>query len=85
MFCTALNYICMHILGVGPKGGQENAASRARKWIKDHGGVTSIPSWGKTYLAVNTRTHKDSLDLFIENSSNSKIIKPNPAADNGFV
>uniref|UniRef100_A0A7N0TYS3 Squalene cyclase N-terminal domain-containing protein n=1 Tax=Kalanchoe fedtschenkoi TaxID=63787 RepID=A0A7N0TYS3_KALFE len=55
MFGTALSYICMRILGVGPEGGQENAASRARKWILDHGGVTGIPSWGKTYLAVYKR------------------------------
>ncbi|WJX86412.1 Beta-amyrin synthase [Trifolium repens] len=47
MFCTALNYICMRILGEGPNGGQENACARARKWIHDHGGVTHVPSWGK--------------------------------------
>ncbi|CAM8990204.1 unnamed protein product [Rhodiola kirilowii] len=52
MFCTALSYICMRILGVRPNGGQENAAARGRKWILDHGGVTGIPSWGKTYLAI---------------------------------
>uniref|UniRef100_A0A7N0T507 Terpene cyclase/mutase family member n=1 Tax=Kalanchoe fedtschenkoi TaxID=63787 RepID=A0A7N0T507_KALFE len=52
MFTTALSYICMRILGVGPEGGQENAATRARKWILDHGGVAAIPSWGKTYLAI---------------------------------
>ncbi|XP_059447364.1 beta-amyrin synthase-like [Corylus avellana] len=52
MFCTALNYICMRILGEGPNGGQENACARARKWILDHGGVTHIPSWGKTWLSI---------------------------------
>ncbi|KAM3749756.1 hypothetical protein ACB098_05G211500 [Castanea mollissima] len=52
MFCTALNYICMHILGVGPDGGQDNACVRAQKWILDHGGVTHIPSWGKTWLSM---------------------------------
>ncbi|KAI3923481.1 hypothetical protein MKW92_027041, partial [Papaver armeniacum] len=41
MFGTTLNYICMRILGLG-----------ARKWIVDHGGVTSIPSWGKTWLSI---------------------------------
>ncbi|OIW21251.1 hypothetical protein TanjilG_31181 [Lupinus angustifolius] len=52
MFCTALNYICMRILGEGPNGGQGNASGRARKWIHDHGGVTYIPSWGKTWLSI---------------------------------
>lgn len=52
MFCTALNYICMRILGEGPNGGHDNACARARKWIQDHGGVTHIPSWGKTWLSV---------------------------------
>uniref|UniRef100_A0A7N0VCJ8 Terpene cyclase/mutase family member n=1 Tax=Kalanchoe fedtschenkoi TaxID=63787 RepID=A0A7N0VCJ8_KALFE len=52
MFSTALSYICMRILGVGPEGGPENAAARARRWILDHGGVTAIPTLGKTYLAI---------------------------------
>ncbi|XP_010537756.1 PREDICTED: camelliol C synthase-like isoform X2 [Tarenaya hassleriana] len=52
MFSTALNYICMRILGEGPDGGQENACKRARQWILDHGGVTYIPSWGKTWLSI---------------------------------
>ncbi|XP_056167882.1 beta-amyrin synthase-like isoform X1 [Syzygium oleosum] len=52
MFCTALNYICMRILGEGPDGGLHNACTRARKWILDHGGVTYTPSWGKTWLSI---------------------------------
>ncbi|KAF8037356.1 hypothetical protein BT93_B0309 [Corymbia citriodora subsp. variegata] len=52
MFCTALSYICMRILGEGPDGGKDNACARARKWIQDHGGVTYIPSWGKTWLSI---------------------------------
>ncbi|KAJ1410213.1 Terpenoid cyclases/protein prenyltransferase alpha-alpha toroid [Sesbania bispinosa] len=52
MFCTALNYICMRILGEGPNGGQDNACARARNWIRDHGGITYIPSWGKTWLSI---------------------------------
>ncbi|XP_052626390.1 beta-amyrin synthase 1 isoform X2 [Lactuca sativa] len=52
MFCTTLNYICMRMLGEGPDGGHENACSRARKWIIDHGSVTAIPSWGKTWLSI---------------------------------
>ncbi|CAI0409972.1 unnamed protein product [Linum tenue] len=52
MFCTALSYICMRILGEGPDGGLDNACARARNWILDHGGVTYIPSWGKTWLSI---------------------------------
>ncbi|XP_062110952.1 beta-amyrin synthase [Humulus lupulus] len=52
MFCTALNYICMRLLGEGPNGGQDNACERARQWILDHGGVTYIPSWGKIWLSI---------------------------------
>ncbi|GAA0153334.1 cyclase [Lithospermum erythrorhizon] len=52
MFCTALSYICMRLLGEGPDGGVDNACSRARKWILDHGSVTAIPSWGKTWLSI---------------------------------
>ncbi|KAI4317444.1 hypothetical protein L6164_025311 [Bauhinia variegata] len=54
MFCTALNYICMRILGEGPEAevGLNNACARARIWILDHGGVTHIPSWGKTWLSI---------------------------------
>ncbi|PHT52269.1 Beta-amyrin synthase [Capsicum baccatum] len=52
MFCTTLNYICMRILGEGIEGGENNACARARKWILDHGGVTAIPSWRKTWLSI---------------------------------
>ncbi|KAF4394194.1 hypothetical protein F8388_005828 [Cannabis sativa] len=52
MFCTSLNYICMRILGEGPNGGEDNACERARQWILDHGGITYIPSWGKTWLSI---------------------------------
>ncbi|PHT73304.1 Beta-amyrin synthase [Capsicum annuum] len=52
MFCTSLSYICMRILGEGPDGGEINACARARKWILDHGSVTAIPSWGKTWLSI---------------------------------
>jgi beta-amyrin synthase len=38
------------MLGVGP---DEEACARGRKWILDRGGVTSIPSWGKTWLSVS--------------------------------
>ncbi|KAG6747558.1 hypothetical protein POTOM_047444 [Populus tomentosa] len=49
MFCTAFSYICLRMLGVGP---DEEACARGRKWILDRGGVTSIPSWGKTWLSI---------------------------------
>ncbi|KAI3833492.1 hypothetical protein MKW98_024491 [Papaver atlanticum] len=52
MFCTAFNYICMRILGEGPEGGIDNACTRAQNWILSHGGVTSIPSWGKIWLSL---------------------------------
>ncbi|RDX88158.1 Beta-amyrin synthase, partial [Mucuna pruriens] len=52
MFSTVLNYICMRILGEGPNGGHNNACSKARKWIHDHGGATYIPSWGKFWLSI---------------------------------
>ncbi|CAH8357721.1 unnamed protein product [Eruca vesicaria subsp. sativa] len=52
MFSTALNYICLRMLGVASDGGQENACRRARQWILDHGGVTYIPSWGKVWLSI---------------------------------
>ncbi|KAL9684595.1 hypothetical protein QQ045_022036 [Rhodiola kirilowii] len=52
MFCTALSYICMRLLGEGPEGGLDNAVARGRKWILDHGTVTAMPSWGKTWLSI---------------------------------
>ncbi|XP_074267509.1 beta-amyrin synthase-like isoform X1 [Silene latifolia] len=52
MFCTTLNYISLRMLGVGPDEGDDKACPRARKWILDHGSVTHIPSWGKTWLSI---------------------------------
>ncbi|KAL4565307.1 hypothetical protein LXL04_029395 [Taraxacum kok-saghyz] len=51
MFCTTLSYICMRLLGEGVDGGLNGACTKARKWILDHGSVTAIPSWGKTWLS----------------------------------
>ncbi|KAL5718244.1 hypothetical protein ACHQM5_011171 [Ranunculus cassubicifolius] len=36
----------------GPGEGVNDACKRARQWILEHGGVTSIPSWGKTWLSI---------------------------------
>lgn len=52
MFGTVFSYLCMRLLGLGPNDGENNACARARKWIRDHGGVTYIPSWGKNWLSV---------------------------------
>ncbi|KAF8392761.1 hypothetical protein HHK36_020998 [Tetracentron sinense] len=52
MFCTTLSYVCMRLLGEGPDGGEDNAAARGRKWIRDRGGIAAIPSWGKTWLSI---------------------------------
>lgn len=52
MFGTTLNYICMRMLGEGPDGGENDACARGRKWIRDHGGITSIPAWGKIWLSI---------------------------------
>nr|GMC65029.1 cycloartenol synthase-like [Ipomoea batatas] len=51
MFCTALNYVSLRILGEEKDGGN-GAMKEARKWILDHGGATFIPSWGKLWLSV---------------------------------
>nr|GMC58452.1 beta-amyrin synthase-like [Ipomoea batatas] len=50
MFCTALNYVSLRILGEESDGGN-GAMKEARKWILDHGGATFIPSWGKIWLS----------------------------------
>ncbi|CAO2831851.1 unnamed protein product [Amaranthus hypochondriacus] len=52
MFTTVLNYISLRLLGEGPDDGENNAMSRARQWILDHGGAIGILSWGKAFLAV---------------------------------
>ncbi|KAL8139692.1 hypothetical protein V2J09_005713 [Rumex salicifolius] len=49
MFCTTLSYVALRLLGDGV---DDDAVSRARKWILDRGGAVGIPSWGKFWLAV---------------------------------
>ena len=52
MIGSALSYVALRLLGEGPDDGN-GAVDCGRKWILDHGGAASIPSWGKAYLLVN--------------------------------
>ncbi|KAF8020214.1 hypothetical protein BT93_G0805 [Corymbia citriodora subsp. variegata] len=49
MFGTGLSYVTLRLLGEDTNGA---AMDRARAWILNRGGVTSIPSWGKLWLSV---------------------------------
>jgi lanosterol synthase len=49
MFGTVMQYVSLRILGVDKDHGQ---LIRARAWIKNNGGATGIPSWGKFYLSI---------------------------------
>ncbi|XP_063197639.1 lanosterol synthase isoform X3 [Chroicocephalus ridibundus] len=49
VFGTALNYIALRILGVGP---DDPDIVRARVNLHSKGGAVGIPSWGKFWLAV---------------------------------
>lgn len=48
MFGTAINYAAMRILGV-PRA--DERMIRARQWLHERGGATSVPAWGKFWLA----------------------------------
>ncbi|CAI0553334.1 unnamed protein product [Linum tenue] len=52
MFGSALSYICLRLLGESPEDGEDMAVFKGRKWILDHGGLVSIPSWGKFWVSV---------------------------------
>ncbi|KAI3739352.1 hypothetical protein L2E82_29755 [Cichorium intybus] len=54
MIGTVLNYVSLRILGEGPPdyGDNYTALGRGRKWVLDHGDATSIPSWGKVFIAA---------------------------------
>lgn len=55
MIGSALNYVALRLLGEASPDDDidgDGALARGRKWILDHGGATSIPSWGKVYLSV---------------------------------
>ncbi|XP_072594595.1 lanosterol synthase [Vulpes vulpes] len=49
VFGTALNYVSLRILGVGP---DDPDLVRARNILHEKGGAVVIPSWGKFWLAV---------------------------------
>ncbi|XP_077246240.1 cycloartenol synthase-like isoform X1 [Tasmannia lanceolata] len=52
MFCTALSYVSLRLLGDEADGGEDGEMEKAQRWILDRGGVTFIPSWGKMWLSV---------------------------------
>lgn len=49
IFGTVLQYVSLRILGVEAK---DKAIEKAHVWIRERGGATGIPSWGKFYLSV---------------------------------
>ncbi|CAE6075185.1 unnamed protein product [Arabidopsis arenosa] len=51
MFCTALSYVALRLMGEEMDGG-DGAMESARRWIHHRGGATFIPSWGKFWLSV---------------------------------
>ena len=52
MFGSALSYIALRLLGEGLDDGDNEAMTRGRRWILDHGGLVGTPSWGKFWLTV---------------------------------
>lgn len=53
MFCTILNYVSLRLLGEKMDDG-DGAMAKGGAWIRDHGGATYIPSWGKFWLSVTS-------------------------------
>lgn len=49
MFGTVLQYISLRLLGIEK---EESSAVKSRNWIKNNGGATGIPPWGKFYLSL---------------------------------
>ena len=49
MFGTVMQYVSLRILGVDKN---HEHLLNARTWIKNNGGATGIPSWGKFYLSI---------------------------------
>ena len=49
MFGTVLQYVSLRILGLSAN---HQVVEKARTWIKQNGGATAVPLWGKFYLAL---------------------------------
>lgn len=49
MFCTALSYVALRILGVAP---DDPDAARMREWIRSNGTPLGSAAWGKAVLAL---------------------------------
>ncbi|NOQ64711.1 MAG: hypothetical protein GQ582_09390 [Methyloprofundus sp.] len=49
MFGTVMQYVSLRILGASK---EDPRLQKASQWIKENGGATGIPSWGKFYLSV---------------------------------
>ncbi|KAF8302797.1 putative lanosterol synthase [Trypanosoma cruzi] len=49
MLGTALNYVALRFMGVPA---DDADATRARAWIRSHGGAVSVPTWGKVWLCI---------------------------------
>ncbi|KAI5070087.1 hypothetical protein GOP47_0014430 [Adiantum capillus-veneris] len=52
MFGSVLSYVTLRLLGQELSDGEDQAMERGRAWILQHGGATTIPSWGKFWLSV---------------------------------
>jgi lanosterol synthase len=49
MFGTVLNYVVLRLLGAAK---DDATVAAARKWIAQHGGAQTVPSWGKAWLST---------------------------------
>lgn len=49
LFVTSLSYVAMRMMG---HAADDPRMQRARRWIRDQGGATKVPSWGKLWLAL---------------------------------
>jgi len=64
MFGTVMQYVSLRILGADKA---DPRLQKASQWIKENGGATGIPSWGKFYLSILNLYHWDGFNsLFPE-------------------
>ena len=49
LFHTTLAYVCLRLLGAPA---DDPLAAGALRWIRGHGGVLAIPTWGRVWLAM---------------------------------